>query len=120
MPGPSKKPGYIKYNNVWIPADTPMRPTTYQNPDGTVTTRMVPVSDKQLHTEYIAEKDRRYVFSHPNAGGIHAEASVGAAVLRSARPDQQATDNAYGQQKDVSKGYNSVNGFGRNNKTRTR
>ena len=120
MPGPSKKPGFIKYNNVWIPADTPMRAIRFQNPDGTVTTRMVPVADKQLHTDYIAEKDRRYLFSHPHAGGMSTEAAIGAAVLRGSNQGQASSPNEDQQQMNISKGYNAVNGFGRNNKARTR
>ena len=114
MPGP-KRPGYILYNGVWIPENTPMQPTTYVNPDGSKVTVMKPVQDKQLHTSYVEKRDKQYLFAHPHSGGISPNAPYAGNRLETS--DSTMVNN---QQMDVSKGYNSINGFGRNNKSRKR
>lgn len=115
MPGPSKDAIY--YNGVWLPANTPMRKTTYQNPDGTVTTRMVPQADKPLHVDYVNERDKKWLFAHPNAGGIAISAGDAAHALNTSQHQDSTIQRATPIQQQ---NYSKVNGFGRNNKVRRR
>lgn len=118
MPKPSRAPnGMIEYKGTFIPANTPMKTVNFRNPDGTITSVQKPVMSNRDAAIYRETTDRQYAAAHPNAPAHTTDPSVGLAIRKSIGEGRRYTEADLQNQQS---NYSKVNGFGRNNKNRTR